>query len=158
MKKILIFILFINSPVLAENVPAISDVRIMFHNAASGEDSCKDLIRLLEPFNEIKNPLLLGYRGSSTILMAKHVINPYSKLSYFKKGKGMLEKAIQSDPKNIELRFLRYTIQTNIPAFLSYNSQIENDRRFLTQSLSRMSDNELKKIILSYLNQYSPAG
>lgn len=88
------------------------------------------------------------------MLMAKYVFNPFSKFSYFKKGKNMLEKAVHADKNNIELRFLRYTIQTNIPAFLGYNDDLETDRLFLKQSLANVKEPELKKIITTYLKDH----
>ncbi|MES3018907.1 MAG: hypothetical protein V4721_14060 [Bacteroidota bacterium] len=133
--------------------PSTAAVRVKFHNSTASEKICKDLIKQLEPYNEKNNPLLLGYRGGATMLMAKHAMNPFSKLSYFKKGKGMLETAIQAENSNVELRFLRYTIQTNVPSFLGYNSHLAKDRQFLTQSVSGVKDAELKKIITSYLKQ-----
>ncbi|HQS05312.1 MAG: hypothetical protein B7X86_00670 [Sphingobacteriales bacterium 17-39-43] len=135
--------------------PEIEDVRVLFHKAESSQKVCVELIELLEPYNDKNNALFLGYRGSANMMMAKHLINPFSKLSYFKKGKLMLEKAIQFDQKNVELRFLRYTIQTNVPSFLNYSDNKENDRVFLLQSLNRMNDQKLKIIISNYLKKAS---
>ena len=41
------------------------------------------------------------------MMMAKHVFNPFSKLSYFKKGKQMLENAIETDGQNLELEIFK---------------------------------------------------
>jgi hypothetical protein len=151
MKFLLLCLFIAHSFIGSANTPEIEDVRLLFHKAESSQRVCTELIELLQPFNEENNVLFLGYRASATMLMAKHLINPFSKLSYFKKGKLMLEKAIQFDRKNVELRFLRYTIQTNVPSFLNYYSNKENDRLFLIQSLTRLNDQKLKSIISSYL-------
>lgn len=135
--------------------PGIEDVRVLFHKAESSQKVCVELIELLEPYNEKNNALFLGYRAIATMLMAKHLINPLSKLSYFKKGKLMLEKAIEFDQKNVELRFLRYTIQTNVPSFLNYNEDKERDKLFLLQSLNSLNDQKLKNIISNYLKKAS---
>lgn len=127
----------------------------MLHNATSNEEACTKMISLLAPFNETNNPLLFGYRGGATMLMAKHAFNPFSKLSYFKKGKLMLKSAINADQTNVELRFLRYTIQTNVPGFLNYNSDKNLDRTFISQSLPKLKDQELKKIISEFLLKHS---
>lgn len=87
------------------------------------------------------------------MLMAKHVINPFSKLSYFKKGRIMLEKAINTDKNNVELRFLRYTIQTSVPAFLNYSQDKKQDKEFLISSLVSLEDHELKQAINNYLKK-----
>jgi hypothetical protein len=155
MKNTLCFLLIFCSSLVYAKVPAIKDVRIMLHNATSNEEACNKLISLLLPFNETNNPLLLGYKGGATMLMAKHAFNPFSKLSYFKKGKVMLESAIKADRNNVELRFLRYTIQTNVPGFLNYSSDKNLDRTFITQSLPKIKDQELQKIISAYLLKHS---
>ena len=155
MKNSLCFLLLFCSSIASANVPVIKEVRIMLHNATSNEDACTKMISLLAPFNETNNPLLFGYRGGATMLMAKHAFNPFSKLSYFKKGKLMLESAINADQTNVELRFLRYTIQTNVPGFLNYNSDKNLDRTFISQSLPKLKDQELKKIISEFLLKHS---
>ncbi len=155
MKNSLCFLLFFCSTTAFANVPVIKEVRIMLHNATSNEQACTKMIGLLEPFNETNNPLLFGYRGGATMLMAKHAFNPFSKLSYFKKGKLMLESAIKADHTNVELRFLRYTIQTNVPGFLNYKSDKNLDRTFISQSLPKLKDQELKKIIIEFLLKHS---
>jgi len=155
MKLIACFLIIFSNSYYTANDQSINSIRLKFHNSTSSEKVCKDLIKQLEPFNEKNNPLFLGYKGGATMLMATHVINPFSKLSYFKKGRIILEKAIQADKNNVELRFLRYTVQTNVPSFLGYSSHLEKDRVFLKESVSGVKDNELKKIITSYLKQKS---
>jgi hypothetical protein len=128
----------------------IASVRSMFQQAASDEVACKKMIRVLAPYDE-KKPLLLGYKGSGTMMMAKHVFSPFSKLSYFKKGKQMLESAINTDDKNFELRFLRFTAQTNIPSFLGYDSDIQKDKEFILNHFLQIKDTGLKEFVLPIL-------
>ncbi|MBC7758331.1 MAG: hypothetical protein H7069_05710 [Phormidesmis sp. FL-bin-119] len=155
MRLIACFLILLSDLNYTAKDPSLSSIRLKFHNSTTSEKVCKDLIKQLEPYNEKNNPLLLGYKGGAIMLMATHVVNPFSKLSYFKKGRIALEKAIQADKNNVELRFLRYTVQTNIPSFLGYSSHLEKDREFLKESLNGIKDNDLKKIITSYLKQKS---
>ena len=85
------------------------------------------------------------------MVMAKHVINPFSKLSYFSKGKQLLEKTIEADAKNVELRFLRFAVQTNLPSFLGYKEHIQKDKAFLIKSIGHINDLELKQQVVAYL-------
>jgi hypothetical protein len=124
-------------------VPSITEVRILYQKAPFDENSCKELVEILSAFTEKNNPLYLGYKASGTMMMAKHVMNPFSKLSYFNKGKKMLELAIEADRKNIELRFLRFEAQTHIPSFLGYKENIEEDKKFLLDSFSKITDKAL---------------
>ncbi len=126
----------------------------MFEQATVNEIAANKLIDLLN--NEPKlSPTLLGYKGSTLALQAKYTINPIKKLKFFNEGKTMLERAIQSDPQNIELRYLRLAIQTNIPTFLNYYKNINSDKILLLGALkSRLvSDDDLLKKIVHFLNQ-----
>ncbi len=152
-KYLLVILCFFSNSVMAQ-MPGIKDVRLMLHQATSSEEVCNKLINILLPYNETNNPLLSGYRGGATMILAKHAFNPFSKLSHFKKGKNILESAIKSDNSNIELRFLRYTIQTSVPSFLNYSNEKKTDKIFLTKSVSDLKDLELKRIINAYLLKY----
>jgi hypothetical protein len=63
--------------------------------------------------------------------MAKHAGNPLSKYSNFNKGKKLLENAVKRDPKNLEIRFMRYICQEKTPSFLGYKENLEEDKKFI---------------------------
>lgn len=84
-----------------------------FYTAANAESSATSLIT--------------AYKGVSTAMYASTVISPISKLSYFKKGKAAIEQAVKGDSKNVEIRFLRLAIQSQIPAILGYSENIQED-------------------------------
>lgn len=126
-------------------------VRSLYQKAATEEQACEKLIKMLKSNDATENPLLLGYKGSATMMMANHVFSPFTKFSYFEKGKKMLEKAVEADNENVELRFLRYAAQKNAPSFLGYDNHIVSDKRFILQSSSRIDDT-LKELISSQLD------
>ena len=125
--------------------PEIEKVRALYAKAPMDQDACKALINLLKVYDE-DTPLLYGYKGVGTMIMAKHVFNPFKKISYFKDGKAMLEEAIEMEPSNIELRFLRFTAQTQAPGFLGYKQDIENDKYFLLNSIPNMESDLIKQV------------
>lgn len=94
-----------------------------------------------------------GYEGVANMILAKHSYNPYAKLSYFNKGKLLLEEAIAKDSLNIELRYLRYNIQENAPFFLGYNQKLDSDRTFLKNNLTAIKDEQLKQLILEIISK-----
>lgn len=128
-----------------------SEARLQYRLAATSEKYCEKLLSDLRSCTETSDPLLAGYRACATMMMAKYVLNPYSKLSNFNKGKTLLEKCIATGKENIELRYLRLTVQVNAPAFLGYKGSIQSDKVFLVNSLGGLDDTELKKIIMSFL-------
>jgi hypothetical protein len=58
--------------------------------------------------------------------------------------------------KYIEIRFLRYLVQLNSPAFLGYNTNLDNDYKFIINNI--YSENQdLKDFILPILNNLNNA-
>ena len=78
-----------------------------------------------------KDPVLDGYHAMEYFMKSKYSMNPYTKLKFFNEGKRMLEMAISRERKNIELRFLRYSVQLNALFFLGYSANIREDRELL---------------------------
>ena len=153
MKQVCLYILlFFSVPTFAET-PSLAEVRSLYSKAANDEKACKKLIEWLKPYHEKNNPLLFGYRAGGTMMMANYVFNPFSKLNYFNKGKKMLHRAITADGQNIELRFIRFGVQTNAPSFLGYNNYVERDKIFLTQSIPTINDQNLKNMIVNYFKK-----
>jgi hypothetical protein len=74
------------------------------------------------------------------------------KFKYFNKGKALLESSINNNSSSIELRFLRYSIQVNLPRILFYYQDIEKDLNFVQHNLKSLKDEKLKKYILKSLN------
>lgn len=153
MKKIFLIMLVFCGVSCFAAIPSLTEVRLLYQKAAVTGNSCKNLIKLLAPYNEKNYPLLSGYKAGATMMMARYVFSPFSKLSYFNKGKKMMEKAIEADKENPELRFLRFGVQTNIPFFLGYKNDIQTDKLFLLQSISQLSDTSLKRFMVAYLNE-----
>lgn len=148
--KILVVLLLIVTNSYA-NLPSQSEVRSAFQKAATEEQSCRYLIKMLRVYNEKSSPLLGGYKACATMIMAKYVFNPFTKLSNFSKGKTLLEKCITADEQNIELRFLRYTIQRKTPFFLQYKSSLKEDEAILIKGILNIKDTSLKKMIVEFL-------
>lgn len=124
--------------------------RNLYIEAPSNE---KKALKLIEETQNGSSSLEKGYFGAGKMLMAKYYLNPISKLNTFSAGKQILETAIQSDKNNPELRYLRLTIQTNVPVFLRYSMNVNEDKSFLRSALVNLSDEHLKSLIKTYLNK-----
>jgi hypothetical protein len=98
-------------------------------------------------YEKLKNlsaekPLVAGYKAMSAFMMSKHLSNPVTKLSYFNTGKAGLEAAIKTDPAAIELLYLRFTVQCNVPGFLNYNSNLAGDKQKIMAYLKNKNGND----------------
>lgn len=102
-----------------------------------------------------QTPRIEGYQGAVKMISAKHWINPFKKLSYFKEGKQQLDNAIKKVPKDIELRYLRYGIQKNAPRFLNYSSNLEADKKMLTdKEYLKNTDEDLRERIEDIIDNF----
>lgn len=131
----------------------LSEVRLGYRAAAESEAACRQLIGKLSSLDTAAYPVHAGYRAAAIMMMAKHDGGPAKKFSYFEKGKKLMEKMIQQNPGSIELRYLRYAVQLNLPGFLGYKRQMKGDRVFLNKYLPDLKDAELKKMIEDILSQ-----
>jgi hypothetical protein len=132
---------------------SLPEIRQLYKQSAAEETSCKQLVANLKGYTEYNNPLMAGYKACGTMMMANYVWNPLEKLSNFNEGKNLLEKCIKRDPANIELRFLRFSVQNNAPAFLNYNQSLESDKKILVNKVISLHDKQLRKFIMDYLLQ-----
>jgi len=76
-----------------------------------------------------KNALLVGYMGTLQALKAKHSWNPYNKIKYVSLAIKTMKQAISLDPENMEIRFMRFSIEHFTPAFLGFSKDLEADRK-----------------------------
>jgi len=83
-----------------------------------------------------RNNTQQAYFGVATAMYAELVSNPADKLSYFSRGKDLLEKAIANDYWNEELRFLRYSVQDKAPWMLQYHDKLAEDSYYIYQGLA----------------------
>lgn len=95
-------------------------------------------------------PISLAFFALGNFLMAKHSTNPITQYSYFSKGKKALDEAVRKDPKNLEIRFMRFMSQDQAPAALGYRSDLDSDRKFVLSEVKRSSDSYLVRKIKSY--------
>lgn len=128
---------------------SLDQVRLNYTKAVTDKEICKKMISEL-PL-KIKEPIYLGYLGGFQAVWANHVGNPFSKLKTFNQGKANIEKAIKEDENNPELRYIRLSIQKNVPAILGYKSMIETDTEFLKLNKDKITSASLLKNIDSLL-------
>lgn len=127
------------------------EIRSIFYGAIESKKDNELLVNILDEYNDEINPLIKGYKGVAFMLMSKHSINPLQKLKLFTKGKDMLENSIKDNKWNVELRFLRHSIQSNVPAFLNYSSSLTEDKSIILSNLHSIEDLDLKQMIKFYI-------
>ena len=128
------------------------EIRNMYYAAIISEEMADTFFLKMKNTDESK-PLELAYKGMSFMLQAKYAWSPYTKYSSFCAGRDYLEQALSRDSTNIEIRFLRFSIQTNTPDFLDYNDQLSNDFLYIKNNWNILSDKDLKERIKDYMKK-----
>lgn len=129
----------------------ISKIRKLYQSAAISATDARRLKDLLIATDSNSTATLYCYKGAIEMVQAKYSINPMVKLGSFGRGKAWMEQAISKDTANVEMRFIRFSIQSNLPAFLGYRDAIGKDRKFLMAHITETRDAELKEMIINYL-------
>lgn len=102
-----------------------------------------------------KTPLITGYIGAVQALKAVHVFNPFTKLKYLNQAEKTFAQAIAAEPHNIEIRFMRFSVEHNVPGFLGYGKHLEADRQEIISQLKKKNyktaDSELITTVVRFL-------
>ena len=149
MIRLIIFFLVGTGFMTAQN-SQLEKARSLYGKASNEEKAARDLLILTES-SDAQVPVMLGYKAAGNMMMAKHAGNPFKKMSHFNKGKDYLASAIDADKQNLELRFLRFAVQAEAPAFLGYRDNLEEDKILLLNGVAQIEDQVLQNMILNYL-------
>ncbi len=124
-------------------------------NSKKTEIFYKELKEIAKP-----DAIILAYLGSAEALRAKHAFNPINKLAYLKQGSNTLAKAVNAAPNNLEIRFLRFSLEHYVPSFLGYSKNLEADKVKIIELLQHKNKSEgikdntqIKKNIINFLLQ-----
>ena len=131
----------------------MSKIRLLYHGAPEVKQDAVLLNKLmLQVDSGTSTPALLCYKGANEMIQAKYALNPIAKLEKFNKGKKLIKRAFDRDTSNLEIRFIRFSIQKNLPAFLGYHDELETDKLFLLKNNKNNKDPQVKEMIFNYLS------
>jgi hypothetical protein len=102
-----------------------------------------------------KNGLTTGYIATLHALKAVHSWNPYNKIKYLNRAERDYKQAVTIDPHNMEIRFMRFSVEHNVPGWLGYNKNLDDDRKTIIQQLHKKNythaDHDLVVTIIKFL-------
>jgi hypothetical protein len=152
MKQFILLLFFLSSFGASSQTITVDALRREYQQVHSDSALCAKLYSRVNKTNN-SDIITNAYRGAISISMANHSKEKKEKIKLFNTGKKILEESIASDSSNIELRFIRFTIQTNCPKVLRYNKEIVNDKNFILKNFSSITNGAIKKMIVSFFNQ-----
>ncbi|MFD1294433.1 hypothetical protein ACFQ5N_11355 [Lutibacter holmesii] len=121
--------------------PSIDEVRKKFPDISS-EEQADDFIIQLNADDSVEAK---GYIAAMNFMKSRFVKNPFTKFKYFKIGKKELDEVILNNPKNVEMRYIRYLMQKQIPEFLGYHENISEDFNVIADLIESSTLNEVMK-------------
>ena len=120
----------------------INEIRLLYKQASDNSRKCDELYKILDVKEVEQYPLFLGYKGAAQAIRAKHSLFPHLKYSRFREAMQILDRAVIKEENNVEIRFLRFTIQTNSPALFNYRGQIKEDKKMMIDALPQIHDDD----------------
>lgn len=121
-----------------KNVPSPflpATLRRHYELAAADKTAGEKFYKLLADYND-RDALVLGYKAAAEAIRARDA-SMFNKLSYVQDASRTFEQAVGLDPQNPEIRFLRFSVESNLPAFLGLSKHVEEDKGLLlTAALS----------------------
>lgn len=162
---IIVSIIFPNSIFGINNIPfdeseisILTNLRLKYYQAVEDEDYLDELESFVKneiPKREKFKVYSIAYSGGIAAVKSKHAFWPMKKLNYLKESLRFLNQAIEMDPDNLEIRFMRFSILHYVPSFLGYNSEKENDAAVIVKLLMRKDysilDSEIQKGIAEFM-------
>lgn len=147
--RALFFILFLVS-FLAQSQD-LKTIRTQYPKAVESAEITAKLDGELANINPSNKPVLIAYKGAVLTLQAKFAQKNSDKKEFFKQGVSLIESAVSAESSNIELRYIRLSVQENAPKFLGYHKNIEEDKKFILKHAGSISSAELKEIVKDFV-------
>lgn len=150
MKLIAIYLIFITFGLQSIS---LESVRSDFRTAAKDNAKVSQFNNALKHINENDMVELIAYKGAGITLKSRLSKKIKDKRAFFIKGVNFIELAIDKEPDNIELRFIRLGIQENTPKLLKYKTKIAEDKSFILANYNTIRSKSLKKHIKLFVQQ-----
>lgn len=111
----------------------IGEIRSVFLKAGSEQSSAEQLKTITASGTDA---LTKAYHGAAYAILAKHRSNPVKKLELLKTGLNLINSAVLLNAADSEIRFIRFSVEDNIPAFVPFSSHLEADKAMLLKNLN----------------------
>ncbi len=145
-----VFFLFVSYNLFSQT----AEIRTSYRAATKSEANAESFYNLVKNVSKSDKAEMVAYKGAAIALLAQY--EPLAKRkAKLKEGIDWVEDAVAKASKNPEVRLVRLSIQENIPKFLKYNSNIEEDRKLIKEALPTIKDKGLTEMINGYFSEFS---
>ena len=141
---------FIGLFILTSNLNIV-EVRKNYKDAVTSQSKVDSFNESLKNVTKNDDKRLVAYKGAAIALAARYLKGAKQKSETFKSGVELVEFAIDKKPLDLEVRFVRLSIQQNSPKFLGYNKEIEGDKNYILTNYNTIRSKKFKKYLGSYI-------
>ncbi|MBC6111171.1 hypothetical protein ACFOG5_19020 [Pedobacter fastidiosus] len=155
--KILFLFFFVSVFQLVKAQLSPKEIAVLKTDLIKAVENSKLTDSLSDRLNNLPNKtgLITAYAGTLEALKAKHSWNPYNKIKYVKLSLNTMQKAINMDKENMEIRFMRFSIEHFTPSFLSFSKDLAVDRKEIVKHYQNnnfgVTDKELIKNVAKFM-------
>jgi hypothetical protein len=104
-------------------------LRRHYEQAAADKTAGEKFYNLLHDYQQ-QDALVLGYKAASEAIKARDA-SMLNKLTYVQQAARTFEQAVGLDANSAEIRFLRFSVESNLPPFLGLSKHVDEDKGFL---------------------------
>ena len=117
----------------AANPYAPATLRQQYQHAATDKQAGARFYELMAAYNQ-HDAVVLAYKAAAEAIRARDA-SMFDKLTYVQQAARTFEQAVEQDASSAEVRFLRLSVESNLPAFLGLSPHVDDDRQFLLKTL-----------------------
>jgi hypothetical protein len=112
---------------------SVSNLRRQYQEAATSKEAGEKFYQLMSAYHE-QDAVVLGYKAAAEAIRARDA-SMFNKLTYVQNATKQFDEAVKLDANNPEIRFLRLSVESNLPSFLGLSQHVDEDRQFLLNTL-----------------------
>ncbi len=134
-------------------VPDLPTLRYLYAGAVQTEGASNQLLQVARAYRGT-NATLIAYRGVAEAVQARYLWSPLAKLRAVREAQRQFTRAVALEPTNVEARFLRYTVETNVPHYLGYSQHLAADRDTIMRGARHYPDLGLDRHSLQLIRDF----
>jgi hypothetical protein len=109
-----------------------SNLRRLYEQAAADKAAGEKFYQLLAGYRE-QDALVLAYKAAAEAIRARDA-SMFNKMAYVQDAMRTFDQAVALSPKHPEIRFLRFSVESNMPAFLGLSKHVDEDKALVTKA------------------------
>lgn len=112
----------------------VAQLRGLYRQASEDSKAGELFCQVMQAYDG-KDPVVLAYKAAAEAIEAKYATMVVSKLRHLKASAKLFEQAVEINASNAEIRFLRYTVESNVPRYLKMSQHLSEDKKIVMSCL-----------------------